>query len=113
MSVIPGSCSSRNSGNSTCRYTGLVRDPTVEKTIELHRRIVERLRQDPSLIDRAREILEQWIARAGGAALPAEQEWRDALRLLDVDDMIRFLESDTPRARRMKTSSPFPALLRD
>ena len=86
-------------------------DPTVLDCEESHRRVIERLRADPTLIAVARNLLDRWIERAGGA-LPIHTEWQAALAMLDRDELVRFLESQTPRALRMKISSPFPAALR-
>jgi hypothetical protein len=84
--------------------------PIEQENDELHRRIAALIRRDPSLIEKARARLNEHIARN---PLPAREEWRTALRHLDAADVVRFIESTTPRARRMKISSPFFFLLRE
>jgi hypothetical protein len=83
-------------------------DPTAIENDELHARAAALVRSDPvTTIARASELLERWIARLGGEPPPAWREWRVALRMLDAPELARFLESRTPRAQRMKISSPF------
>ena len=42
-----------------------------------------------------------------GGPHPALLEWQAALMTLTPSEVADFLESDTPRARRMRVSSPF------
>jgi hypothetical protein len=84
-------------------------DPIEQENDELHRRIAAMIRRDPSLIERARAQLERWLAND---PIPAWLEWRPAFTQLEPDELAAFLESTTPRARRMKISSPFSCLLR-
>ena len=80
-------------------------------TIELendaiHRDVAARIRRDPAIIEQAKARLERWIA-AEHPPMPVRLEWRDAMRLLTPTQLADFLESHTPRARRMRVSSPF------
>jgi hypothetical protein len=74
--------------------------------------VAARIRRDPSVITEAAARIERWIQRDGAEPLPVRLEWRHALRLLEPEQLARFLESDTPRARRMMISSPFFGLVR-
>lgn len=85
-------------------------DPIEQRNDELHRRVAELIRRDPSVVDRARKTLQRWIDEE---PLPAWMEWESALRMLDADELAAFLESPTPRARRMRSSSPFFCVARD
>ena len=85
-------------------------DPIEQKNDELHRRIAALIRRDPSAIARARARLEAWLDRDN---TPAWVEWRTAFEMLDPGELADFLESTTPRARRMKISSPFSFLLHE
>jgi hypothetical protein len=79
-------------------------DPIERDNDEIHRRVAARIRRDPSVIDLARARLDRWLARD---PLPAWLEWKTAIALLDREQLAAFLESSTPRARRMRCSSPF------
>jgi hypothetical protein len=77
------------------------------KNDERHRKIAARIRIDPSVIASAGALLDKWLAQD---AHPALVEWKAALTMLDPDELAKFLESPTPRARRMRISSPFVGL---
>ena len=52
------------------------------------------------------------IAREGVPADPVLGEWLDALLMLDPPQLADFIESATPRARRLRISSPLVWLAR-
>lgn len=85
-------------------------DPIADENDELHRRVAQQIRRDPTVVARAAETLERWLARE---PLPAWIEWRTALVMLEPLQLADFLESTTPRARRMKISSPFLVVARE
>lgn len=87
-------------------------DPIEDRALQTHRRIAGKLRRAPELIDEARARLEQRIAREGLPADPVLCEWRDALLMLDPPQLADFIESATPRARRLRISSPLGWLAR-
>jgi hypothetical protein len=82
-------------------------DPTERRNDELHRRIAALIRREPAVIAEATAALDRWLAQPGVEPLPAWLEWKTALSMLDAPQLADFLESTTPRARRMRTSSPF------
>jgi hypothetical protein len=82
------------------------RDPIDERSVELHRRIAARIRRDPSVIAETLVRLEQVIAREPAPVDPVLREWRDVLLMLDPGQLADFVESATPRARRLRSSSP-------
>lgn len=81
-------------------------DPIAERALQAHRRIADRLRGDPALIAEARARLAQRIAREGAPIDPVLGEWLDLLLMLDPPQVADFIESGTPRARRLRISSP-------
>ena len=84
-------------------------DPVEERNDERHRKIAKLIRADPSVITKAAALLDKWLAFD---AHPALVEWKIALAMLDPEELARFLESPTPRARRMRISSPFVGLVK-
>jgi hypothetical protein len=90
----------------------MLRDPIEERALQAHLRIADRLRRDPGLIAEAKTRLEQRIVREGPPADPVLYEWRDALLMLDPLQLADFIESQTPRARRLRISSPLVWLAR-
>lgn len=85
------------------------KDPVEARNDERHRKIAALIRTDPSVIAMAGALLDKWLAHD---AHPALVEWKIAFAMLDPDELARFLESATPRARRMRISSPFVGLVR-
>lgn len=82
-------------------------DPTEARKDAIHRRAAAEIRRDPRFIEEAAARLERWLQRSGDPPDPALVEWRIALAALDPDQLAAFLESPTPRAKRMRISSPF------
>jgi hypothetical protein len=82
-------------------------DPTEVRKDETHRRVAAEIRRDPRVIDEAAARLERWMLRDGAPPDPALVEWKIALSMLDTAELAEFLESPTPRAKRMRISSPF------
>lgn len=85
------------------------KDPVEARNDERHRKIATLIRTDPSVIEKAGALLGKWLARD---AHPALIEWKIALTMLDPHELAQFLESETPRARRMRISSPFVGLVK-
>lgn len=73
--------------------------------------IARRLRRDPALLREARRNLRRWMARDGKRPRPVFLEWALVLDKLTRSEIAAFLESDTPKARRLRQSSPFMSLL--
>lgn len=84
----------------------MLHDPIEARALQTHRRIADRLRRDPSLIAAALVRLKLRIAREGVPADPVLGEWLDALLMLAPPQLADFIESTTPRARRLRISSP-------
>jgi len=82
-------------------------DPAEQLNDEIHRRVAARIRCEPSVIAEARARLERWLAQDGPDPHPAWLEWETVLDMLDPIEVAEFLDSTTPRARRMRCSSPF------
>jgi hypothetical protein len=77
-----------------------------ERSLALDAIVVGRLRENPALVDRAKEILARWQATSGPRLLPVLLEWRRILEG-DFEEMLSILQSDDEHARRLRQSSPF------
>ena len=86
------------------------RDPDEARAVRCHRQIADRIRQDPAVVGAAIERLERRLAEE--PADPVLLEWLDLLRLLDPGEIADYIESDAPRARRLRSSSPLVWLVR-
>jgi hypothetical protein len=96
-------------------YTGRMRawdHRTIDRTsAAADRLIARRLRRDPRMLQKARRNLTRWMAREGGKVAPVLQEWAGILDTLTRTELAEFLERGTPRARRLRQSTPFLGLL--
>jgi len=78
---------------------------------EFNDALVSLLEQDLSLIKRAREkVLEKLENRHPGNGHD-DWEWRKVLDTYPLPRLLHFLESDSPRALRLRRSSPFPEVM--
>ena len=78
-------------------------------SLELHRAVAERLLEDPTLVERARERVVEWL-RDGSVARPYAEAWR-AILLEPVEAVARFLVDPGERARQLRQTSPFAGVL--
>ena len=78
---------------------------------EFHSALVSMLEEDLSLIRRAREkVLEKLEHREPGNGHDL-WEWRKILDTYPLPRLLNFLESESPRAARLRKSSPFPEVM--
>jgi hypothetical protein len=80
-----------------------------ERSIALHRAVGERLREDPALIDRARERVDAWLAE-GLVHRVYGEAWRDLLSG-PFDRLLAVLTRDDDHARTLRQCSPFAGVL--
>jgi hypothetical protein len=82
-------------------------DPTEVRNDEIHRRAAAEIRRNPEVVEQATAQLDRWMRRGGDPPDPALVEWKTVIAVLDPAQLADFLESPTPRAKRMRISSPF------
>ena len=75
--------------------------------------IAAKLRRDQRLLVLARRNLGRWIKRDGRKVRPVFLEWHRILHRLTRAEIVRFLASNTPRACRLRQSTPFAGALTD
>lgn len=80
-----------------------------ERSLALHARIAERLREDPALVMRALDRIEEW-ARAGLMDARYAAAWREVLAM-DMPSICRFLVDPGERALALRQASPFVGVL--
>lgn len=73
---------------------------------EKHRRIAARIRRDPDVLAESKIRLVHLMAREPPPPDPVLQEWFDLFLMATPDQIADFIESGTPRARRLRSSSP-------
>ena len=83
-----------------------------EISLEMGRRVVSRLREQPSLMLLARDNLARWTRRNSDAPslLTCYSEWEEILRR-PLEQVCELLTADTEEARRLRQNSPFAGFL--
>jgi hypothetical protein len=80
-----------------------------ERSIALHQAVADRLREDPTLIGRARARVDAWLA-AGLIHRVYGEAWRDLLSG-PFDRLLAVLTRDDDDARTLRQCSPFAGVL--
>jgi transcriptional regulator with XRE-family HTH domain len=81
------------------------------RSLAMHRRIADKIRAQPALLNRARETIERWEARgAGAASRPYLEAWR---RLIDqgLETALAVAVDPGERGNAMRQASPFTGIL--
>jgi hypothetical protein len=80
------------------------------RTLDLHRRVADKVRADPVLFMKAYSILKRWRETASPSNQPYLAEWQ---RLIEagMDECLRVAVEETQYAAALRKSSPFSVLL--
>lgn len=82
-----------------------------ERASDWSKALVSLIKDDPSLVRRARAHLDRLLKQDQGTANHDLNEWHKIMELYPRRRLLRFLESSTPRACRLRQSNPFLAVL--
>jgi hypothetical protein len=80
-------------------------DLAYERSLALHRRVAERVVEDPGVLERAQALLTEWRAR-GGRSQPLLDRWAEVLGG-PTDEVVAFLTARTEEAAWLRSASPF------
>ena len=80
------------------------------RSLEMHRLVATKIRDNPALFERARAILQDWRRRASPNTTPYYDEWQ---RLMDrgIERSLAVATADSERATALRQTSPFSCLL--
>jgi hypothetical protein len=81
-----------------------------ERSLAFHRRIAEKVGEDPSLLENARANLQRWLKTCSPGVRLTLLEWQQVLQL-PFETLLTFLVSTDERATRLRQSSPFSGIL--
>jgi DNA-binding MarR family transcriptional regulator len=88
-----------------------IHDEREQRALRLSEAIAELLEEDPSIVRRAERHLARLLKDEPGAASDDLREWQAILATYSRERLNRFLGSQSPRAQRLRQSSPFFAVL--
>jgi hypothetical protein len=66
---------------------------------------------DASLVRRAKDHIDHLLKEDQGAATGDIMEWRNILDAYPIQRLVRFVTSSSERAKRLRQSNPFFAIL--
>ena len=78
---------------------------------DIARRLANAVEGDASLVSRAKIHLDRLLREDQGAATNDLKEWRNILEMYPLYRLLRFLQSSSERANRLRQSNPFFAVL--
>jgi hypothetical protein len=83
-----------------------------EISLEIGRRVAARLRDEPALLQVARDNLVRWLRQNADAPalVRCYREWQ-AILDRPLNDICRVLETDSEQSRRLRQNSPFAGVL--
>ena len=80
------------------------------RSLAMHCRIAQKISRDPDLLNKARENLRRWLAKAEGRTTRYLREWE---QILDCPwpAIAELITSMSEEATRLRSSSPFAGVL--
>ena len=81
------------------------------RSLALDLAIAEKLRAEPSLVERARRTLDRWLEQRQPAAPSVLLEWREILSRWPFGRILDLLGGTDETSRRLRQSSPFCGIL--
>ena len=79
--------------------------------LALDRATAAKIRAQPELIQIGRANLRRWMQHDDGFVHPVHAEWMDILNFLTPAEIADFVVSDSPKANRLRQSTPFTGIL--
>lgn len=79
--------------------------------LALDRATAAKIRAQPELIKIGKANLGRWMRHDNGFIHPVHAEWMDILNFLTPGEIADFIESDTPKANRLRQSTPLTGIL--
>ena len=80
-----------------------------QRSLALHRAIAEKLRENPALLEIARDNLDRW-SRAGSRSQPYWDAWREILSR-PLPDILDLLGEESERMTALRQATPFAGVL--
>ena len=84
-----------------------------QRSLELHRAIVDRLRENPQLFEVPRRNLERWLSRPN-LSRSLERIYKGWLEILDIktpQEIFSLLLADDEESRLLRQNTPFTGIL--
>lgn len=80
-----------------------------QRSLALHQAVAEQLRADPTILNRARKKIDEWVER-GGRSTPLLLEWRRILAG-SPEEVATFMTEESENGAWLRSASPFAGVL--
>ena len=77
----------------------------------MSRKLADIIQQDASIVRRAKDYIDRLLMEDQGTAAGDLMEWRNILDTYSIQRLVRFVMSSSERAKRLRQSNPFFAIL--
>lgn len=83
------------------------------RSLELHRLVAEKIRQQPELMDFVREKLNRSLSepRLSESCKDALREWHTLLTCRSTEEVLDIITEDSEEGQRLRHSTPFSGIL--
>ena len=106
--VVPNYSSGRTRQRATKTMTHRQKDDQLKL---MSRKLADIIQQDASIVRRAKDHIDRLLKEDQGAAYGDLMEWRNILDTYSIQRLVRFVTSSSERAKRLRQSNPFFAIL--
>jgi hypothetical protein len=112
ITILYGVFPNKPTGHTRRRATKTITHRQKDSQLKLmSRRLADIIQQDASIVRRAKDHIDRLIKEDQGAATGDIIEWRNILDAYPIQRLVRFVTSSSERARRLRQSNPFFAIL--
>ena len=81
-----------------------------QRSLALHNLVAEKIRQNPVLLEKAKQTLANWRTSVCPATQPYLDEWEQILNA-DLETCLAAITEDSEHANALRQSSPFCGIL--
>jgi hypothetical protein len=112
ITILYGVVPNRPTGRTRQRATKTITHRQKDSQLKLmSRKLAETIQQNASIVRRAKDHIDRLLKEDQGAATGDIMEWRNILDAYPIQRLVRFVTSSSKRARRLRQSNPFFAIL--
>jgi len=82
-----------------------------DRSLDLDRAILKKIRQNPALLEIARENIRKWLANGSSGSFDPILEWQSIFEQGSFEEILSWLSREDDDAKRLRQSSPFVGIL--
>jgi predicted transcriptional regulator len=112
ITILYGVVPNKPTGRARQRATKTITHRQKDSQLKLmSRKLAEIIQQDASIVRRAKDHIDNLLMEDQGTSAGDLIEWRKILDTYSIQRLIRFVSSSSERAKRLRQSNPFFAIL--